>query len=124
MRFLLLLLLIAVFPLRGFASGQMQSQMGVMGLHQAAMLAAMQISTAAAVPAPTQDAAEAAVQSSAEPHACCSQCSSCELCHLLLAQVAVPTRPSHQARPPMPQTAGIRFASAELRRAHKPPLFA
>jgi hypothetical protein len=118
MRILLLLLLIALFPLRGFAGEQMQTRMGVMGLHQAAMLAATQTSAGAALPAQSEDATDAA------PNGCCSQCNSCELCHLLLAQVAVPTLPAQQARPPMLQTAVMRFASADVRRAHKPPLFA
>lgn len=103
MRHLLLILLIALFPLRGFAGVGMQTQMGVMALHQATMVA------------------ESASTSVEPVVACCPQCSACDLCHLLVGQPPV----SALVLPPLPAahapTATDRFASAERRVAHKPP---
>ncbi len=111
MRHLLLILLIALFPLRGFAGVGMQTQMDVMALHQAAMAAE-----------PAAPMAQTGGTPSAEPlAACCPQCSVCDLCHLLVGQppvsvLALPALPGAHA----PAVAD-RFASADRRTAHKPP---
>jgi len=115
MRSFLVILLIVMFPLRAFASLDMQTSMGVMALHQAAAKAADGAVQAASL---KDDAA------SAEPTSmdCCAQCSVCDLCHLLIGQV--PTANVH-AIPLLPQVQpqiSVRFASADRRMAHKPPL--
>lgn len=112
MRHLLLILLIALFPLRGFAGVGMQTQMGVMALHHAAMVA----EPASPMAAQTDNT------TAAEPvAACCPQCSVCDLCHLLVGQPAV----SALVLPPLPTAhapaVADRFASADRRVAHKPP---
>lgn len=114
MRSFLVILLIVMFPLRAFAGLDMQTSMGVMALHQAAAKA----DSAVQAPSLEDDTA------STEPTSmdCCAQCSVCDLCHLLIGQV--PTTNAH-ATPLLPQAQpqlSIRFASAERRTAHKPPL--
>jgi len=115
MRLLLLILLVALFPLRGFASADMQTSMGIMTLYQATM---------ANSPAADQSTALAEDRSSkpATPHACCQQCNSCDLCHLLMQQAASPAVDALAPTPPSPESPSIRFASADVHRAHKPPL--
>ena len=112
MRHFLLILLIALFPLRGFAGVGMQTHMGVMALHHAAMVAE-----------PASRMAQADNATAAEPiAACCSQCNVCDLCHLLVGQPPVsaqvlPLPPGAHA----PALAADRFASADRRVAHRPP---
>ncbi|MFM9880456.1 MAG: hypothetical protein ACKVOO_08635 [Burkholderiaceae bacterium] len=115
MRHWLLIMLLALFALRGFASAGMQTGMGIMGLHQAAMAAHV----AAAMP---DTAMGGASTEPAEQQACCTQCNSCDLCHLLLDQAATPALVALAVSLPTPQSPAIAFASADVHRAHKPPL--
>lgn len=115
MRSFLVILLIVMFPLRAFASLDMQTSMGVVALYQAAAKA-----TDSAVQAPSLEDGTASPEATSMD--CCAQCSVCDLCHLLIGQVptanvhAIPLLPQAQ-----PQTS-LRFASADRRTAHKPPL--
>lgn len=118
MRYLLLVLLIATFPLRGFASAGMETSMGLMSLHQAS-IAAQAVAEAAANP--ELGAAQDATQIAATP-ACCAQCNSCDLCHLLLQQAPAALALTAVIAPPAPVSRAFAFASADVHRAHKPPL--
>ncbi len=115
MRSFLVILLIVMFPLRAFASLDMQTSMGVMALHQASAKAADSAASAASLQDDT-------ASTEPTPMDCCAQCSVCDLCHLLIGEVstanvhAIPLLP--QAQPQI----SVRFASADRRTAHKPPL--
>lgn len=124
MRYLLLVLLIATFPLRGFASAGMQTGMS---LQQASMEIAMAAAMTTAQPSadtqgtPLQSAATQTTEATSM-HACCAQCNSCDICHLLLGQPAASMGAALPAAPTLPASPSYRFASADAHRAQKPPL--
>lgn len=109
----LLVLLIALLSLRGFAGAGMQTGMGLMQLQAAAVVTLSVSGPASADVSPVEPALDSA--------ACCDQCSVCDLCHLLLGQM--PDRvaaPSLSVRA-LVAAADIRFSSVDPRSAHKPP---
>ncbi|MGY8904617.1 MAG: hypothetical protein ACKVIH_08740 [Burkholderiales bacterium] len=123
MRYLLLILLIATFPLRGFASAGMQTGMGLMTLHQASMTTAM-TATQPAVDKPAMPQTQIATTDTAEAsatHTCCAQCSSCDVCHLLVGQPAALITGALLATPASPEARNRHFASADAQHDHKPP---
>lgn len=115
MRSFLVILLIVMFPLRAFASLDMQTSMGVIALHQAAAKAADSAASAASLKDDT---------ASTEPTSmdCCTQCSVCDLCHLLIGQTPTANVGAIPLLPQVQPQISVRFASADRRTAHKPPL--
>ena len=112
MRVVLLILLIAVFPLRGFASVGMQTSMGTSALHQ----------VVAQAQSKARDASLSSETSFESACDCCEQCSVCDLCHLLVGQTPVALMQVALLQPQAPATISFLFASADVRTAHKPPL--
>jgi hypothetical protein len=115
MRSFLVILLIVMFPLRAFASLDMQTSMGVMALHQAAAKAA---DSAVSAPSLQDDTAS----TEPTPMDCCAQCSVCDLCHLLIGQTPTANVGAIPLFPQVQPQISVRFASADRRTAHKPPL--
>ena len=115
MRALLLIVLIAIFPLRGFASVGMQTGMGTAALHQAMTM----------VSGSSIAATEVAIFDGVQTDfggTCCAQCNACDLCHLLVGQTSTSLSAVAVLRPSQPESPALRFASADRRAAHKPPL--
>lgn len=115
MRVLLLIVLIAMFPLRGFASVGMQTHMGMTVLHQTMAIAL--ISPIVESGTTISDVAPTDTEGT-----CCAQCSVCDLCQLLVGQASDPLSTVAVLRPLQPESVPFSFASADRRTAHKPPL--
>lgn len=125
MRALLLVLLMALLPLRGWVGDAMALGIGTLPHAQAAAAPhrgepASPCHDQAQMPAHA-DSLEATL---AHDHADggCADCALCQICHGLALAVSVPALPdTERAQPALPQPPA-RFASAEPRRHTRPPI--
>lgn len=119
MRVFLVILLIAMFPLRGFASVSMQTRMEAATLQQAAAIA---------LPSHETNSIQAnAVVDAATPSslitACNNgECSACDACYSQIGQIFTSVTAPAVIRPPAPAALTADFTSAEIKSAQKPPL--
>lgn len=119
-RVLLLLTLIALLPLRGWAGDAMAIQMAAQAAHSSHVAALADAPTAHAKCHDMQ--AEPAAQHTSPAQDPCETCASCQACFTVA--ITVPTAlPATQALPHgLPQAGSAQFTSAVLALGHKPPI--
>ena len=144
MRRLLLIVLIAMLPLRVWAGGAMATQMAVAGVAESAQAVAVDAAAAAAAPvsAPAQPsgvavhqadgtmpidcaghAAQAApAATNADFNTDCPTCASCQICQGVAFATQLVGLPLTDAPQVVPQLQSSHFASAEPARGFKPPI--
>jgi hypothetical protein len=123
MRHILLVLMIALLPVRGWVGDVMAAQMISDRLQPAAVAPAATETAHAECPGHAAMAAQAgAPQPEAASHESCASCVTCQVC----ASVALlqPTAAQQPAALPLerPATGGAQFASAEPAPGFKPPI--
>lgn len=119
MRVFLIILLIAMSPLRGFASVGMQVSMAEMALHQA-----ISVSDLTDNQAQQSNASSDSSSVISSPLTSCDngQCSVCDVCYSQIGQAPASVTMEVRIRPPVPESPTVRFASADAQTALKPPL--
>ena len=119
MRVFFIILLIAMSPLRGFASVGMQVGMAEMALQQAVSASERSDSQPQ-----ESNAARDSTSVYSSPLMSCDngQCSMCDICYSQIGQASASVTMEVRIRPPVPQSPTVRFASADAQSALKPPL--
>ena len=141
MRHLLLALLIALLPLRGWVGDAMATQMAAGQLQHPSAQAEVQAAHSheeEMARAHTGHHGEAAVQASQTLHDCaeqtadnssthssdghCETCAACQACHTVALSPAAPGPVAVFSAPTLPRPAADQFASADAALGQKPPI--
>jgi hypothetical protein len=145
MRHLLLALLIALLPLRGWVGDAMATQMAAGQLQHPSAQAEVQAAHSHEEEVATEMArahighhGEAAAQASQTLHDCaeqtadnngghssdghCETCAACQACHTVALSPAAPGLPAVFSAPTLPLPAADQFASADAALGQKPPI--